>query len=220
MPVCRIDHITVTAPSLEAGSDLVHACLGLRPQAGGMHPRMGTHNLLLRLGDAMFLEVIAVDPQAAAPARPRWFELDRMASDDLPRLACWVARTDKLQTALDASHEALGLVEPMTRGALSWLISIPPDGSLPLSGAAPVLIEWQTSAHPAASLPAVGCRLTALELFHPEPARLEALLDRLEVREPGVALSVHGADTAAIVAHIDTPNGARSIGGRAPLPAR
>lgn len=58
-PRSFLDHITVTAFSLEAGAAFVSETLGVAPQAGGEHPRMATHNLLLRLGDAMFLEVIA-----------------------------------------------------------------------------------------------------------------------------------------------------------------
>jgi hypothetical protein len=50
-----LDHITVTALSLEAGAELVAQSLGVTPQAGGEHPRMATHNLLLRLGQATFL---------------------------------------------------------------------------------------------------------------------------------------------------------------------
>jgi TusA-related sulfurtransferase len=36
---------------------------------------MGTHNCLMQLGEAMFLEIIATDP-AASPQRRRWFALD------------------------------------------------------------------------------------------------------------------------------------------------
>jgi Glyoxalase-like domain len=105
---CRIDHITVTAPTLEAGAEFVRQALGILPQAGGEHPRMGTHNLLLRLGDALFLEVISPNPKAAAPARPRWFGLDAMARDTAPSLATWVARTPDIRASIAACPEALG----------------------------------------------------------------------------------------------------------------
>ncbi|HVR48900.1 MAG TPA: VOC family protein, partial [Pseudorhodoferax sp.] len=114
MVASRIDHLAIAAPSLQAGSDALFAQLGLRPQAGGRHDRMGTHNLLLRLGGALYLEVIAVDPAAPAPARPRWFGLDALAPDAAPRLACWVARTDDIVGA--AAALPLGEVLPMSRG--------------------------------------------------------------------------------------------------------
>jgi hypothetical protein len=212
MTPCRIDHITITSPTLEQGGDLVHALLGVRPQRGGEHPRMGTHNLLLRLGDTMFLEVIAINPQAPKPSRPRWFALDRLPPDSTPRLSCWVARSDDIRESMACASEFLGLAEPMSRGSLKWLISIPEDGSLPLGGAAPALIQWHTTAHPATSMQDMGCRLVELQVLHPEVERLRALIDSLRIAEPGVALSARVAPHAGLEARIDTPHGLRSIG--------
>jgi hypothetical protein len=209
---CRIDHVTVTCASLEQGSDMVHGCLGVRPQGGGEHPRMGTHNLLLRLGDTMFLEVIAVDRQAPPPARPRWFELDRVPPDGAPRLGCWVARTDDIHGSMAGASELLGVAEPMSRGSLEWLISIPQDGSLPLGGVAPALIQWRTATHPAMTLQDMGCSLVALELLHPEAPRLRALIASLRIAEAGVALSIREAPDPGLVARICTPHGLRSVG--------
>ena len=67
MTPCFIDHIAITAPTLEAGAELVYRSLGVKPQKGGEHPRMGTHNLLLRLGNSVYLEVISPDPAAKSP---------------------------------------------------------------------------------------------------------------------------------------------------------
>ena len=55
MSTCQLDHLVVTAPSLEAGAAWVHAQLGLWPHSGGVHERMGTHNLLMRLGETVYL---------------------------------------------------------------------------------------------------------------------------------------------------------------------
>lgn len=220
MPTCRIDHITVTAPSLDAGSDLVFESLGVRPQPGGEHPRMGTHNLLLRLGEAVFLEVIAVNPSAPRPPRPRWFELDRMSPGMPPRLACWVARTDDMLGALRACPKPLGRPETQSRGDLEWRISIPADGHLPFGGAAPALIEWESATHPARGLQDLGCNLVALELLHPDTPSLRAVLDHLQVAEPGVDLTVREASPPGLVAHIRTPQGLRRLGSQAPLPPR
>ena len=174
---CEIDHLVVTAPTLESGADHVWQALGVRPGPGGQHPRMGTHNLLLRLGESQFLEVIAPDPAAARPDRPRWFALDELAPDATPRLAGWVARTDDLRGCPAAVLRDAGDIETMTRGTRQWLITIPADGRLPLGGAMPMLIEWQTPRAPAGvGLPAAGCALAALGLRHPQPGRLEGLL--------------------------------------------
>lgn len=173
---------------------------------------MGTHNLLLPLGDAVFLEVIAINPKAPAPQRPRWFELDRLPPHAKPFLGCWVARTNDIHASLAAASEPLGVVEPMSRGELEWLISIPEDGSLPLAGTAPALIQWHTDTHPAKGMQDQGCRLVGLQLLHPEPARLKALIDSLRFREPVSTLSVAEAAAPGLVAHIDTPQGLRTIG--------
>ena len=71
MKPCQIDHIAVTAPSLEAGAEYVWEALGVPLQPGGEHERMGTHNLLLRLGESTYLEVTAPNPRAPKHQRPR-----------------------------------------------------------------------------------------------------------------------------------------------------
>lgn len=53
---CHIDHIAATAPSLEEGAEFVVEALGVKPQPGGEHERMGTHTLVLRLGESTYLK--------------------------------------------------------------------------------------------------------------------------------------------------------------------
>jgi len=211
MPRCRIDHIAVTAPTLEAGAELVRLALGVEPQAGGAHARMGTHNLLLRLGDAVYLEVIAPDPKASVPSRPRWFALDTLAADAAPALATWIASTADIQASVAACTEPLSKIEAMSRDALHWLITIPDDGALPLNGVAPALIEWQAEAHPAARLQDHGLSLIKLELFHPEPERIARLLLSLGLDRQLAVRPSTGERGAGLVAHINTPRGPRRL---------
>ena len=173
---------------------------------------MSTHNLLLPLGEAIYLEVIAINPGAAKPSRPRWFALDELAQDAKPNLAGWVARTEDIRQSTAAASEALGRIELMSRGALEWLITVPEDGSLPLGGVAPALIQWHTHTHPASNMQGVGCTLVALDLWHPQPRRVSALLEGVGFTEPGVLLSVQYADAPGLAAHIQTPEGLRRIG--------
>lgn len=70
-----LDHLVVVAPDLAEGVAHVRDCLGLAMPEGGRHREMGTRNHLLRLGGALFLEVIAVDPEAPPPSGARWFGL-------------------------------------------------------------------------------------------------------------------------------------------------
>jgi hypothetical protein len=209
---CHIDHVVVTAPTLERGADFVIRSLGVEPQVGGEHPRMGTHNLLLRLGDSLYLEVIAANPNAPKPQRPRWFSLDEQKPESEPRLAAWVARTDNIQAACDGISEPLGEVEVMTRGSLQWRITVPADGSRPLVGIAPALIEWQTSAHPALNMKDAGCSLFQLEAFHADAMRVSILLGSLGLQHTVRVSPLSSSEDPYLVAHISTPNGMRTIG--------
>jgi hypothetical protein len=213
VPRCYIDHITITAPSLEAGSKLVQQTLGVALQTGGEHPRMGTHNLLLRLGDALFLEVISPNPDAPPPGRPRWFGLDDLRPDSMPALSTWVARTADIRSSVSTSSESLGSIEPMSRGMLNWLITIPADGTIPLNGVAPALIEWHTEIHPATRLQDHGLSLAGLEIFHPEPERISRLLASMEMDGPLSVLPLSGGEAPYLVAHINTPQGMRKLSG-------
>ncbi|HEY9029668.1 MAG TPA: VOC family protein [Burkholderiaceae bacterium] len=206
---CEIDHLVVTAPTLESGADWVSQALGVAPGIGGEHPRMGTHNRLLRLGETVFLEVIAIDPAAPPPGRPRWFALDDVATRRAPRLAAWVARTDDLRACPSDVLARCGAIETQVRGAREWLITIPADGRPPLQGALPMLIEWQSPRTPAGTgLPEAGCALAALGLRHPEPAPVQALLARMGL-EGRVAVE---AGEPGLWADIATPAGMRRLG--------
>jgi hypothetical protein len=182
-----LDHLVVAAATLEQGEDHVESLLGVRPQRGGKHVAMGTHNSLLKLGERSYLEVIAIDPDGAAPARPRWFALDNIALrarlDDSPRLIHWVARTDDIDAARRACPIDPGDVHVMKRGALTWRITIPADGHLPGAGILPTLIQWGDERHPTDTMPESGIRLAALAGAHPEPGAMHAALAALSLGE-------------------------------------
>lgn len=205
---CFIDHIIITAATLEAGAELVKNSLGVEPQKGGEHPRMGTHNLLLRLGDAMFLEVIACNPAAEKPARPRWFSLDTLKNETPPMLKAWVVRTADIHSTSIACSESAGDIEPMSRGKNNWLITIPKDGSLPIMGGGPALIQWQAGSHPASQLIDFGLSLAKLQIFHPEPERLSDFLSSISLE--GVVEVLYGSKTR-MLAYINTPQGIREL---------
>jgi len=172
---------------------------------------MGTHNLVLKVGDSLYLEVIAPNPKAPQPGRPRWFELDDLKPDAPPRLATWVARTDDIRSTLAVSTEPLGEIEALSRGELDCLITIPRDGRLPLGGVAPALIEWRTQGHPAARLQETGCTLLRLEAFHPDAARISALLESISVEGEVSVAPLPAGTRPYLVAHIQTPSGPRTL---------
>ncbi|MEP7328191.1 MAG: VOC family protein [Betaproteobacteria bacterium] len=207
----ELDHLVVAALTLRDGCDWIETTLGVRPQPGGKHTQMGTHNALLSLGPRIYLEVIAVDPEAPAPTRPRWFDLDepRMKADltEGPALMHWVARTRDIGEARDRLP-ALGDVLPMARGDYRWQITVPPDGHRPGRGLVPTLIQWSGARHPTDLLPDSGLRLVAIAGEHPEPATVRAQIGILGLSEtfkvtfgksPRVAAMVRtGAGVAAL----------------------
>ncbi len=183
MPRCELDHLVFAASSLEAGVDYLEEVLGLSVPAGGKHPLMGTHNCLMQIGNGAFLEIIAIDTDAPAPARPRWFNLDdagvqaRIA--ERPRLHTWVVRTDDIADAVAASPISPGQIEEGRRGDRVWNITIPEDGTMAEDGLFPTLIEWPDFAGPASGMADLGCRLEALKIFHRDPERLTAALSAI-----------------------------------------
>ena len=202
------DHLIVAAATLEEGEDYVESRTSVRPQRGGKHVTMGTHNSVLSLGPKCYLEVIAIDPDAEAPKHPRWFELDRPVMQATlrasPRLVNWVARTLDIDAACKASPIDLGSVHPMARGDYRWSITIPDDGRLPGSGVAPTLIAWEGTAHPADALPDRRVRLATLAGAHPDPAGMRKALAALGLSD---ALQVTYDGTPRLGAMLRTPAG-------------
>lgn len=200
----RLDHLAVTAGDLASGVAMVEAAFGVTMAPGGAHAAMGTHNRLLGMGD-IYLEVIAVDPDAPTPPWPRWFDLDRKAGP--PRLANWVVACDDLAAALADGPPGAGKPMALSRGDLAWRMAVPEGGQWPMDGAFPALIEWQGPLHPAQRLPDSGLRLSRLEVGHPQADRLQALLSPLQ--DARVAVVTGPAGFRAI---FDTPFGPRSLG--------
>jgi len=203
----QLDHIAVGALTLEAGVAYVKNRLGVDIPPGGAHPLMGTHNHLMRLGEGLFLEVIAPDP-LALPSRPRWFALDdgdmhsRLAVS--PRLITWVVRVADLGVALAELGVAAGQAVRVSRGTLSWSIAVPADGSMPFDGAFPTLIEWPAGVHPSAAMADLGCRLEELRIGHPQAALIERSLDAKLV---DARVHFHETRETTIEAIMRTPKG-------------
>jgi len=206
--VAALDHLVIAAATLEQGEDHLERLLGVRPQRGGNHVAMGTHNSLLKLGAKTYLEVIAIDPEASPPKRPRWFALDSGAMRDalveMPRLIHWVARTDDIDAARRVSPIVLGPARPMERGAFRWRITIPDDGRLPGEGLVPTLIQWSDARHPTDTMQESRVRLVALSAAHPEPARIRSALEKLSL---GEMLKVTFGTTPRLAAMLQTPRG-------------
>jgi hypothetical protein len=205
----ELDHIVVACTDLDQGAAWLRDRLGVEPQPGGQHAAMGTHNRLLKLGPRVYLELIAIDPNGVAPARPRWFDLDspemkeRLAAS--PQLITWVARCDDIVEAV-TRVPAVGDVHALARGPYRWRITIPDDGSLQFGGMLPTVIQWEgteaTMSHPADALEDRGCMLVELKLSYPAASSVLPLYRALRVSGPIDLV----AGPKRFVARVRTPN--------------
>ena len=200
----RLDHLAVSATDLAEGVAWLEDRLGIAMAGGGQHALMGTHNRLAGMCD-LYLEVIAVDPVAPAPAFPRWFDLDRF--DGAPRLTNWILACDDMAATLAAAPLGAGRILDLARGDFRWQMAVPDSGILPLGGAYPALIRWLGGLHPAPRLPETGLRLHRLEIATPEAAALRAALPALA--DP--RLQISDGPGFALRAEIDTPHGRRVL---------
>ena len=209
----KLDHLTVVAPTLTEGVLHVRNCIGLDVPFGTRHEYMGTHNHRLRLGNSMYLEIVAFDPDGTDPGRPRWFGLDnqeKVRSDwnEGCRLRGWVASTETFDSLL-ATHGAIfGDKVSLPTADPTYSFTIPSDGALPLDGAVPAVIDHRGDSSYVASIPDLGARLRSLTLEHPDPAGIKALyrelaIDDLLVIAPGPKLRYR--------AIVETPTGLKEL---------
>jgi hypothetical protein len=233
----RLDHLVISARTLDEGTQYVADTLGVAPAGGGAHPLMRTHNRLLNLWGGVYLEVIAIDPEAAArestpngaeksaeksnTPRPRLFALDDPAThvrlEKGPHLSHWVARVERpkqLATWQTQYPQRIAPIVPMTRGDFTWGLSVPDDGAFPAwqgagDGVLPSLIQWDSLRHPSTALPDTGIALKALKAVHPQADTIRAQLDWLGASHLLELQSTDGA--AALVAEFETPEGLRTL---------
>jgi hypothetical protein len=209
----QLDHITIIAPSLSEGVAHVRTCLDIDVPFGRQHAYMGTHNHLLRLGEAVYLEIIAVDPDAPQPGRPRWFALDdqtslRAAWDSGCRLRGWVARTDDIDRVVSVHGATLGERVELKAANASFFFAIPKDGSLPFGGVAPSVIDRRGKPPSVAAMADLGAELRSLTLEHPDPDGVADLYRMLAIDTPP---RVEKGDRMRYRAEIQTPNGLRLL---------
>lgn len=218
----RVDHLVIVADTLEQGSHWCETTLGATAVEGGRHALMGTHNRLLAIGGHRFpstyLEVIAIDPNAAAPGKPRWFGMDDLAlqaaARAAPRLVHAVARTSMIEMVRWGLINCglnpgvpIAAERDTPAGVLKWRITVRDDGRTECGGALPTLIEWQ-GPHPYDRLPASPVVLRELTLRGLPRQALDVLKLPAVQTVPGGGASARGP---ALSATFDTPRGAVTL---------
>ncbi len=204
----RIDHIAIGASSLENGVAALKATLGVTVPSGGKHVAMSTHNCVMQSGNESFLELIAIDPDAPAPARTRLFTLDDPKTQarlkERPRALCWVVQTDNLDQVVANSPVSLGEVINLSRGDLTWRLTVPNYGHLPENAMLPVFIEWSPGPHPSTMQRDLGVKLNKVILSHPEPDALNAMFVQLKVDH---LATIYKGPQSAQAFELSSPNG-------------
>jgi len=210
----ELDHIVVGTRDLDSGANWMEDMLGAPPLGGGEHGTMGTHNKVWSLGPSCYLELIAINPAAPAPTRPRWFGLDDPDIQDSlasgPRLLNWAVRVDDIDSAVKNSPLNLGTIHSLSRDDLSWKAAIREDGALIHQGHVPLVIQW-VSDHPASKLADQGLRLVRLKAHRSEKAGVVKALESIDAED---LLKIEGGSvTAGIMAEISTGDGNISLVG-------
>jgi hypothetical protein len=203
----KLDHIVIGARTLEQGVSYVKKSLGSEPYGGGRHLSQGTHNKIMRLGDDVYLEVIAPDPNS--DVKPKWFSLsDEKLLESLaesPRLIAYVAQTDGLKTLLETTKYPLE-PRPAQRDTLRWHFGFTADGKLLADGLLPYLIQWESD-HPAWTMKDSGCSLVRLQGVHPEVATIQQTLQSLGFSD----ITLQYGDTPKLKAVLKTLDGLRVL---------
>lgn len=202
----RIDHLIYAAPDLEAAVDDLEHRLGVRASGGGQHLGQGTHNSLLALGPATYLEVVAPDPRQPEPPGPRPYGVDGVTR---PGLVGWAIACDDIEAAagdarargFDPGDVIEGQRLTSTGETLRWRST----RNALTAGVVPFLIDWGDTPHPAVSAPQ-GLTLQDVHVEHPDAEAVSAKLAAL-----GARVEVIPAAEAALVARVSGPRGSLEL---------
>lgn len=200
----RVDHLVYGTRNLERTIGELEGSMVVRAKHGGQHIGQGTHNAVLALGPATYLEILAPDPNQPEPDGPRWLGIDNV---EAPHLVTWAAKGRRLKSIVAQATKkdiALGNVLSGSRNrtdgsVLSWKLTNPHQ--LIADGIIPFFIDWGDSPHPAAAAPR-GCVLVALRAEHPLAAQARRQLEALHLNLP-----VLEGSSPALIATIRTPKG-------------
>jgi hypothetical protein len=209
-----LDHLLYAGPDLERLEREAARVAGIPPAPGGRHDGMGTHNALVGLGDDVYLELIAPDPeQDGGPFAAS------LAGLKAAELHAWCARTND-PDALAARIEASGL--GATRHAMSratpdgetlrWELLMPTGH--PWAGAAPFFIAWGETPHPSRRLTG-PVRLRRLDVLHPAGDDLSAWLADVGLPVDAGAVRVEAGQGRALRAEANGPRGPFALRGGA-----
>lgn len=168
----NVDHIIWACRELAGGIEELEAMTGVRAEAGGKHPGLGTHNALIHLGDRSYLEIVAPDPDQAGG--PWASSLLAMAGTGPLH---WAVARPKLGNYRHGLSALIGGGNEVVRasrrhptlGLLSWELLLLPHHEF--GCLVPFLIDWRDSPHPTEPLEP-ACALNKVRITTPQLAEL------------------------------------------------
>ena len=189
----EIDHFVIAAITLEAGVKYIEKKLGVTMPFGGTHQKMATHNHLMRIGESVFLELIAINPDIKPQREPRWYNLDNQEMQnriaEQPKLITWVIRTDNLEQSIKTANIPISDIETVSRGNLTWKITVPEDGSLQEEGIFPTIIQWPENVKPWEQMKDLGIKFDKATLYHPSLDQLQQNLKNIGLSDSRIAFN-------------------------------
>ena len=197
----KFDHFAIATDDLKQTVQNLEKILQYPLSTGGEHKMFGTHNRLFRLSD-VYLEVIAINPNATPFQQPRWFDLDNFCGK--PRIVTWIANTKDILALLPNIWDNPGEIKKLSRDNFKWDFTVPKKGKMPLDGAAPALINWGSTRHPTLSMADHCCRLERFVVNTPFAESLEPILKNILSDR---RIEINFSQCLSFEAHISTPKG-------------
>jgi len=191
----QIDHFMWGAPDLDHGIAQAARLFGVTAAPGGSHPGLGTRNALLSLGDSVYLEIIAPDPEQSLEGTFG----ERLGSLESCELITWAASSRELDAvSRELLSHGLACRGPVrthraTPGGeqLAWDLLFPDAPHW--AGTFPFFIDWLECPHPATINPSAGS-FGMLNITSSRAAEyvgaLKALGLEVDVQEGAPAISV------------------------------
>lgn len=205
----HIDHMVYCVPHLDSAIEHFKKAFGIEASIGGQHLLQGTHNAIIKVGPASYLELIAADPSNLNIQTSRWMGVDLISE---PRLTRWCLASQTISRDiqdLQNYNTQLGEIvegQRMTTSnkLLKWQMSKPL--STPLIEPAPFLIDWsKSSTHPVKNLTQV-CTLESIEIQCMNNLEVEKLFEKWDLKKYYTE-----ADSNSIKARFIGPKGPFSL---------
>ena len=116
-------------------------------------------------------------------SRHRWGSCDERSTKEnikhSPRALCWVLEVDNIENTVKKCGYNPGEILQISRGELTWKITVPSNGGLADNGVLPALIEWPSDQHPSKKLTNSKVSIIKLSLFHPESYKIKNIISHL-----------------------------------------